>query len=159
MAAATFTVSVEVSNSNTGLSQTVEALVGGGSAIAVMPASLLHRLGIEPEETMHFRTQDGGRTEFPVGHAWFSVQGAEGEAMVVFGPEDRCELGANTPFRPVTGTRLGDAFPVPGDGLGVAPGHIPRGRRLSQRMTPMKSPTRPISERADANYRAHDAEV
>ena len=45
---------------------------------------------------MHFRADDGGREEFPVGYAFFSVEGAEGEALVIFGPEDRCELGTNT---------------------------------------------------------------
>ena len=92
----TFTVPVEISCPHTGLSETVNALVGGGAAVTVMPASLLHRLGIEPERTMHFRSEDGGRVEFPVGTAHFSVEGAEGPAMVVFGPEDRCELGTNT---------------------------------------------------------------
>ena len=92
----TFTVTVEISSPQSGLSETVDALVGGGTSIAVMPSSLLQRLGIEPERTMHFRGDDGGREEFPVGYAVFSVEGAEGEAMVVFGPEGRCELGANT---------------------------------------------------------------
>ena len=96
MAQEPFRVSVRVSGLESGLSATVDALVGGGGAIAVMPASMLHSLGIEPEETMHFRTEDGGRAELPVGQAWFSVEGAEGEAPVVFGPEDRCELGTNT---------------------------------------------------------------
>ncbi len=96
MSSDAFRVSVRVSGLETGLSETVDALVGGGTAVAVMPSSLLHRLGIEPAETMHFRTDDGGRAELPVGRAHFSVEGAEGEAMVVFGPEDRCELGANT---------------------------------------------------------------
>ncbi len=93
---ASFTVSVQVSNLDTGLNETVEALVGAGTAIAVMPASLLKRLGIEPERTMYFRSEHGGRDEFPVGTAHFSVEGAEGPSMVVFGPEGRCELGANT---------------------------------------------------------------
>ncbi len=92
----TFTISVQVSNSESGVEETVDALVGGGTAIAVMPASLLHRLGIEPERTMHFRSEDGKRIEFPVGNAHFSVEGAEGSGMVLFGPEDRCELGTNT---------------------------------------------------------------
>lgn len=96
MALEPFAVSVRVANHATGRSETVSALVGSGTSVAVMPSSLLHRLGIEPERTMHFRSEDGGRAEFPVGHALFSVEGAEGEAMVVFGPEDRCELGADT---------------------------------------------------------------
>ena len=91
-----FRVSVRVANHVTGAEETVEALVGGGTAVAVMPASLLHRLGIEPERSMHFRSEDGRRVEYPVGNAHFSVEGAEGPAMVVFGPEDRCELGTNT---------------------------------------------------------------
>ncbi len=64
--------------------------------MAVMPSSVLYGLGIEPDEKMYFRADDGSRAEFLVGHAHFSVEGAEGEAMVVFGPEERCELGANT---------------------------------------------------------------
>ena len=91
-----FRTSVRVANPLTGLSQLVDALVGGGASVTVMPASLLHGLGIDPERTMHFRGDDGGRVELPVGHAHFSVDGAEGEAMVVFGPEDRCELGTDT---------------------------------------------------------------
>ena len=92
----TFTVSVQVSCRESALTQTVDALVGGGNALATMPSSLLHRLGIQPDETMHFRAQDGGRTELLVGHAHFSVQGVEVPARVVFGPEDRGELGTNT---------------------------------------------------------------
>ena len=64
--------------------------------MAVMPSSLLRRLGVEPERTMYFRTDDGGREAFAVGHAFFSVDRAEGAAPVVFGPDDRCELGADT---------------------------------------------------------------
>ena len=119
-----FRVSVRVSGLETGLSETVDALVGGGTAVAVMPSSLLHRLGIEPSETMHFRTEDGGRTELPVGYAHFSVEGAEGEAMVVFGPEDRCELGSNTLsdllLEPDPAAQT--LFPVMGLGLGLMPG-------------------------------------
>ena len=92
----TFTVAVRVGCPETGRSQTVNALVGGGNALAIMPSSLLHGLGIEPETKMHFRCDDGGRVEFPVGRAYFAVEGAEGEAMVVFGPGERCELGTDT---------------------------------------------------------------
>jgi hypothetical protein len=92
----TFTVPVQVSCRESGLAQTVDALVGGGNALAMMPSFLLYRLGIEPERTMHFRSEDGGRVEFPVGHAHFSAEGAEGSALVVFGPDGRYELGTNT---------------------------------------------------------------
>lgn len=92
----TFTVPVEITGPESGLSQTVDALIGGGGAMAVMPSSLLLRLGIEPDDKMYFRSDDGGRVELSVGHAQFSVEGAEGEAPVIFGPEDRCELGTNT---------------------------------------------------------------
>ena len=91
-----FTVSAQVGNRKTGQTETVDALVGSGNALAIMPSSLLHRLGVEPERPMHFRSDDGGRVEFPIGHAFFSLEGAEGEALVVFGPEDRCELGTGT---------------------------------------------------------------
>ena len=120
----TFTVSVQVSNCETGLHQSVEALVGGGAAIAIMPSSLLHRLGIEPDGTMHFRSGDGGREELPVGHACFSVEGAQGEAMVVFGPENQCELGTNTlsDLLLEPDPEAQNLFPVMG--LGLLPGII-----------------------------------
>ena len=117
-----FRTTVRVANPLTSLSRSVNALVGGGTSVTVMPSSLLHGLGIEPEETMHFRGDDGRREELPVGHAHFTVDGAEGEAMVIFGPEDRCELGADTLSAlllepdPTTQT----LFPVAG--LGLLPG-------------------------------------
>ena len=122
MPVVSFETSVRVANHLTGLSETVNAVVGGGTSVAVMPSSLLHRLGIEPERTMHFRADDGGREELPVGHAYFSVEGAEGDALVVFGPEDRCELGTDTLsallLEPDPTTQ--SLFPVMG--LGLLPG-------------------------------------
>ena len=92
----TFRTPVELGNPANGLAETIDALVGGKTSLAIMPASLLSRLGIEPDGTMHFRTSDGERVELPVGYALFSVQEDTSVARVVFSPEDRYELGTNT---------------------------------------------------------------
>ena len=90
--------------------------------MSFLPFSLLHRLGIEPEETMYFRSEDGGRVEFPVGHVHLSVQGVEGPALVVFGPEERCELGTNTLSTLLLEPDLATHSLFPVMGLGLLPG-------------------------------------
>lgn len=90
--------------------------------MAVMPSSVLYGLGIEPDEKMYFRADDGSRAEFLVGHAHFSVEGAEGEAMVVFGPEDRCELGSNTLSDLLLEPDLTTQSLFPVMGIGLLPG-------------------------------------
>ena len=122
MATDAFTVSVVVSNPETGLGETVEASVGAGGAMAVMPASLLHRLGIEPDDKMYFRADDGGRVEYLVGQAHFSVQGTEGIAPVLFGPVDRCELGTNTLSDLLLEPDMAKQSLIPVIGLGLFPG-------------------------------------
>ena len=122
MASDAFRVSVRISGPESGISETVDALVGGGTAVAVMPSSLLHRLGVQPTETMHFRAEDGGRAELPVGHAHFSVDGVEGEALVVFGPEHRCELGTDTLSALLLEPDLTAQSLFPVMGMGLLPG-------------------------------------
>ena len=90
--------------------------------MAVMPSSLLHGLGIEPDDKMYFRAENGSRVEFPVGHAHFSLDGAEGEAAVIFGPEDRCELGANTLSDLLLEPDMAAQSLFPVMGLGLLPG-------------------------------------
>ena len=92
----TFRVEVILGNPDSDARDTVEALVDTGSTFSVMPASLLHRLGIEPTRTRRLRFANGQVKERQTGMVLFEVAGIDGEAMVVFGPENIHLLGATT---------------------------------------------------------------
>lgn len=92
----TFSVQMTVGNPNATARETVEALVDTGATFSVMPASLLHRLGIEATRTRRLRFANGQIEERQTGMAFVEVDGIDGEAMVVFGPENLYLLGATT---------------------------------------------------------------
>ena len=92
----TFSVAVVVGNPAAAARETVEALVDTGATFSVMPASLLHRLGIAATRTRRLRFANGQVEERQTGMAFFEIEGVDCEAMVVFGPEDRYLLGATT---------------------------------------------------------------
>ena len=75
---------------------TVSALVDTGATNTMLPASLLHELGIEPVETRFARVADGRRVELQTAWARFSVQGRNAVARVAFGPEGQYLMGATT---------------------------------------------------------------
>ena len=86
---------------NGGDFETVEAMVDTGATHSIIPASVLHRLGIEPKHTIRLRLADGGLVERPAGTANFSAVTDTGErayagAMVVFGAEGQYLMGATT---------------------------------------------------------------
>ena len=87
---------MEVGNPFTGQSETVEAVVDTGAADSLMPASMLRRLGIEPDRVARYRTASGERVEYDVGSAYFAAEGFRCIANVVFGPEDNPLMGAPT---------------------------------------------------------------
>ena len=92
----TFSVQLTLGNPSFATRETVDALVDTGATFSVMPASLLHRLGIEPTRTRRLRFANGQVEERQTGMAFFEVDGIDGEAMVVFGPENLYLLGATT---------------------------------------------------------------
>ena len=92
----TFRVEVTLGNPDTDARETVDALVDTGATFSVMPASLLQRLGIQPTRTRRLRLADGRIEEWQTGMAFFEVDGMDGEARVVFGPENIFLLGATT---------------------------------------------------------------
>ena len=91
-----FSVPAMVGNPNTAARETVTALVDTGSTFSMLPSSLLHRLGIAPTRTRRLLLADGSVQEYQTGMAYFEVDGSDGEAMVVFGPDDVHLLGATT---------------------------------------------------------------
>ena len=91
-----FTVQATVGNLDAAEREQVEALVDTGSTFSALPASLLRRLGIAPTLTRRLRRANGQVEEYQAGTAFFTVNGRDGVAMVVFGPEDVYLLGATT---------------------------------------------------------------
>lgn len=66
----------------------VDALAGTGASFAVLPASVLQDIGIEPTRRLTFRQPDGWQKLERVGDARITIDGVTGPTAVVFGPED-----------------------------------------------------------------------
>ncbi|MFW6175009.1 MAG: retroviral-like aspartic protease family protein [Chloroflexota bacterium] len=75
----------------------VEALVGAGATLTVVPPGLLERLGVERVERRTFRLADGRAIERDIGETMARVDGVTVRAAVIFGEEDEpVLLGAYT---------------------------------------------------------------
>ena len=83
----TFSVDLWVGNLFTEDGDTVSALVDTDATNSMLPASLLHDLGIESVEVRAARVADGRRIEFQTAWARFSTHGRNAVARVAFGPE------------------------------------------------------------------------
>ena len=77
--------------------ETVEMLIDSGAIFSIVPASLLERLGIEPDSAETFRLADGSTIVRKRGTANFRYGNRIGGAAVIFGePTDSLLLGAHT---------------------------------------------------------------
>ena len=92
----TFNVELGIGAADFSAWETVNALVDTGATCSMAPASLLRRLGIEPDETVEFELAGGEVVEYETGWAAFSVEGRVGRARVIFGPDDEYLMGATT---------------------------------------------------------------
>ena len=92
----TFRVRLQVGNPRNGISETVDALVNTGATFSILPASMLQRLGIEPDEPRPFRIASGEIIEYMTGDAIFRVNGHSTPGRVVFGPENHYAMGSTT---------------------------------------------------------------
>ena len=90
----TFNVAVTISPADFSAGATITALVGTGSTCSMAPASLLHRLGIAPAQTIEFELASGEIVEYATGWAGFAAEGRRGCGRIIFGPEDEYILGA-----------------------------------------------------------------
>lgn len=96
-----FRVPLRIAARDNGHFETVDALVDTGATHSIIPAELLHRLGVQPEHTIRLRLADGGLIERQAGTANFSAETEAGErtyagAMVVFGNEGQYLMGMTT---------------------------------------------------------------
>ena len=75
----------------------VEGLVDTGATFSSLPASTLHRVGVEPTEIIEFDLADGSSIARQLGEARARVEGREIITAVIFGEEtDAPLLGAYT---------------------------------------------------------------
>ena len=91
-----FQVQMQVGKPGNGATETVAALVDTGATFSMLPASMLQRLGIEPDEPRLFRNRTGEIVEYMTGNARFMAEGRSSSGKVVFGPENHYVMGATT---------------------------------------------------------------
>ena len=84
----TFSIEMGIGDSQGSRYEYVEALVDSGSTYNILPASLLHRLGIEVQGNGTFKLADGKRVQRDLGQSWIRLNGEEYIAPVIFGDDD-----------------------------------------------------------------------
>ena len=89
-----FAVSIRVIGAN-GLAEDVDALVDTGANRTALPAGMLRRLGVVPQESSLFRTATEELVELETGEALVEFEGRRKTVPVVFNSDDaRPLLGA-----------------------------------------------------------------
>lgn len=83
-----FRVPIEVGGLNSKHTKTVDALVDTGATFSMIPASMLRRMGIEPDATLPFRIATGEIVEYATGGASLPAEGCRRNCRVIVGPED-----------------------------------------------------------------------
>ena len=83
-----FSVSMEIGDLAAARFETIEAMVDTGASYSVLPASLLHRLGIVPYGTIPMTLTDGSVREYELGHATAKIDGNSAPTIVVFGDDN-----------------------------------------------------------------------
>jgi clan AA aspartic protease len=86
-------IKAKVSNpADRGRSADVRFTVDSGAVYSVVPASVLDRLGIEPDATQEFYLANGDCIERRMGIAVFEYQGKVTASSVIFGEQDDAPL-------------------------------------------------------------------
>ena len=83
-----FRVPAEIGDLDGTRFERIEALVDTGASYTMLPASILHRLGIAPYRTLSFTFADGSAKEYELGQAMVRINGDSAPTIVVFGEED-----------------------------------------------------------------------
>jgi predicted aspartyl protease len=65
----------------------VDALVDTGASYTTLPASMLQRLGVEPDDRGEFQLADGTMGESDLGQTWVRIDGRTKMTVVLFGEE------------------------------------------------------------------------
>ena len=83
-----FRVPIEIGDPAGTRFETIEAMVDTGASYSVLPASLLHRLGIVPYGAIPLTLADGSVREYELGHAMAKIDGNSAPTIVVFGDDN-----------------------------------------------------------------------
>lgn len=73
-------------------SRTVRCLVDSGSTYTVVPAELLHELGVTPKSSVVFELADGSTVKRSTGWAFVRLNGHSGYTPIAFGEKGDSEL-------------------------------------------------------------------
>ncbi len=93
----TFTVPVQVGDSNGRAFVDIQALVDTGSTYTSIPVDILSGLGVEVIERHRFELADESIVEYGIGQATIRLDGRDRIVVVVFMPDDSSPLlGATT---------------------------------------------------------------
>ena len=90
----TFRVALQVGNPDRGITETVDALVDTGATFSMMPASMLKRMGVEPDATLPFRVATREVVDYATGEVPLGTHGRRRACPVIFGPENHYIMGA-----------------------------------------------------------------
>ena len=112
----TFYVKIDVGDIDGARFEQMDALANTGAMTTVVPASVLHRLGVAPTKSQVFDHADGYEVDLDMAEAKIKVDGKETITWVIFGEE--------------TASPLLGAYTLSGAFLGVDP-HV-------QRLIPMR---------------------
>ncbi len=88
----TFTIPIEVGDTEGRRFERFDALVDTGAFYTMLPASVLHRLGVEPEESNSFELADGSVRVFSLGEIRVRIDGREVSTVIIFGDEGSTPL-------------------------------------------------------------------
>lgn len=92
-----FSQPLTVTNSQTGASLSVDAVVDTGATFTSVPAAQLESIGLRPLRTVPVTLADGSSRELPAGQAEMTVEGQTAICPCLFGPEGSPpRLGATT---------------------------------------------------------------
>jgi clan AA aspartic protease len=83
----TFTIKVEIGDPQGQRWETIEVLVDSGASHTLVPASILRRLGVIPDERWPFDLADNRIVEYDVGEASIKIDGRRRHTVVAFGEE------------------------------------------------------------------------
>jgi hypothetical protein len=83
-----FTVAAEIADLARTRALVVDLQVGSNSSYAALPASMLHELGVEPNDENVFTSDRYGARRLEIGQAWMRIGHRETAAVVVFAEED-----------------------------------------------------------------------
>ena len=103
--------------SDSGITETVEALVDTGATFSAVPAEVLERLGVIPHRQVRLRLANGQLHDQPIGRLLAQIDGMQEATICVFGePGSPAVIGAHTLEAFLLGVDLVEQRLVPVDG-------------------------------------------